>query len=154
MSCFISLYHCKPIISRTNTMQLLKFSWSHCKCRWWKIQFSSRNQRTVEHLVFTLDKEQLHSNEMKEKLMHFECTYSHSMAYLAEIICHKYPNLCWSVAVPQQDLINVSSASLVKHIWTVLWYQTFNVNQSEWSLKRHRAWMMKRRSWLFGVRST
>lgn len=42
----------------------------------------------MEHLVFTLDKEQRGSGEMKEKVMHFECAYSHRKAYLAEIICH------------------------------------------------------------------
>lgn len=42
----------------------------------------------MEHLVFTLDKEQRNSGEMKERLMHSECVYSHSKAYLAGIICH------------------------------------------------------------------
>lgn len=36
---------CKPIINRTNTMQLLNFSWRHCECRWWKTQFGLGNQR-------------------------------------------------------------------------------------------------------------
>lgn len=45
----------------------------------------------MEHLVFTLDKEQRNSGEMKEKLMHFECAYSHSKAYLAEIILPLIP---------------------------------------------------------------
>ena len=43
--CFISPHHYKPIINRTNTVQLLNSSWSHCECRWWRTQPGLGNQR-------------------------------------------------------------------------------------------------------------